>query len=828
MSVWHAPDVSWCTASLLRNHTAIIPLPYMEETVSTYSRRYPAEVLEVDSVPPRWLGREESCLWQKRCTLTNIYIGSDDPHENSSDQATPQGPEGCRANLFHADEPKPQLEQLSDAFWSYVSKATQTTDETIKMIRESQLGQEVNARLTQSADVASEYAVTLKKQMDPLAEELMNKITKETEVLRERLGQDLVTVREQLEPFADNMRSQIQQRVEELRTAMAPYADSLDSETLKATLLQKSEELRGNLEQSAKDLQAQLEPYATEIREKVDLRLQEFQKTVTPLAEDLQAQIRERAQMVQQSLTPYAEDLKEKLDPYAQDLQAQLTSLYESFIERSCRANLFHADEPKPQLEQLSDAFWSYVSKATQTTDETIKMIRESQLGQEVNARLTQSADVASEYAVTLKKQMDPLAEELMNKITKETEVLRERLGQDLVTVREQLEPFADNMRSQIQQRVEELRTAMAPYADSLDSETLKATLLQKSEELRGNLEQSAKDLQAQLEPYATEIREKVDLRLQEFQKTVTPLAEDLQAEIRERAQMVQQSLTPYAEDLKEKLDPYAQDLQAQLTSLRGSVNYSKHQGSYTNHHEGCRANLFHADEPKPQLEQLSDAFWSYVSKATQTADETIKMIRESQLGQEVNARLTQSADVASEYAVTLKKQMDPLAEELMNKITKETEVLRERLGQDLVTVREQLEPFADNMRSQIQQRVEELRTAMAPYADSLDSETLKATLLQKSEELRGNLEQSAKDLQAQLEPYATEIREKVDLRLQEFQKTVTPLAEDLQAQIRERAQMVQQSLTPYAEDLREKLDPYAQDLQAQLTSLYESFIERS
>ncbi|KAA0703232.1 hypothetical protein E1301_Tti006971 [Triplophysa tibetana] len=240
---------------------------------------------------------------------------------------------GCNANLFSADEPKPQLEQLTDAFWSYVAKATHTAEETVQMIRSSQLGQEVNSRLTQSADMASEYAVTLRKQVDPLTEELMTKITKETEVLRERLGQDLITVREKLEPYADNIKSQIQQRVEDLRAAMAPYADSLDSESLKATLLQKSEELRGSVEQSVKELQAQLEPYTADIKEKVDQHLQEFQKTVSPMTEDLQAQIAERAKMVQESLTPYAEDLKEKLDPYAQDLKTQLTSLYESFIK---------------------------------------------------------------------------------------------------------------------------------------------------------------------------------------------------------------------------------------------------------------------------------------------------------------------------------------------------------------------------------------------------------------------------------------------------------------------------------------------------------------
>lgn len=52
-------------------------------------------------------------------------------------------PTGCHANLFYADEPKPQLEQLTDAFWDYVAKATKTADDTVQMIRKSQLGQDV-------------------------------------------------------------------------------------------------------------------------------------------------------------------------------------------------------------------------------------------------------------------------------------------------------------------------------------------------------------------------------------------------------------------------------------------------------------------------------------------------------------------------------------------------------------------------------------------------------------------------------------------------------------------------------------------------------------
>lgn len=52
-------------------------------------------------------------------------------------------PTGCNANLLFADAPKTQVEVLSDAFWDHVAKATQTADDTLQMIRKSQLGQDI-------------------------------------------------------------------------------------------------------------------------------------------------------------------------------------------------------------------------------------------------------------------------------------------------------------------------------------------------------------------------------------------------------------------------------------------------------------------------------------------------------------------------------------------------------------------------------------------------------------------------------------------------------------------------------------------------------------
>ncbi|XP_028327437.1 apolipoprotein A-I-like [Gouania willdenowi] len=240
----------------------------------------------------------------------------------------------------------------------------------------------------------------------------------------------------------------------------------------------------------------------------------------------------------------------------------------------------------------------------------------------------------------------------------------------------------------------------------------------------------------------------------------------------------------------------------------------------------GCQANLFYADAPKPQLEVVTDAFWEYVGKATQTADETVQMIRKSQFGQDISARLTESADVASKYAVTLQDQLPPAAQELITKVTNEADVLRERVTLELNSVKDKLQPYTEEMKAQIQQKVEQLKQELAPYADSLDTEALRTTLVQKSEELRMNLEKNIQELQAQLGPYTDDMKVKVDQHLEEFKQRVVPVTEKVQSELVQRAQQVREMAAPHVEELREKLNPYTQDLESRLTALYEYFLK--
>ncbi|KAF3839350.1 hypothetical protein F7725_018067 [Dissostichus mawsoni] len=586
----------------------------------------------------------------------------------------------CNANIFYADAPKPQMELITEAFWDYVIKATATADDTLQVIKKSPFGQSVNARLEETMFVAAHYSVAVQEQLPPAAKDMIRKVTTEAEELMGRVERELAVA---LKPYTDDMKVQIQQRVEQLKLELAPYAESLDTEALRATLEQKSEELK----QSVNDLQAQLGPYTDDLKLKVDQHLQDFQERVAPVTEKARVELIQRANQVQEMAAPYVEDLK-------------------------------------PQIELLTEAFWDYVAKATETADE----IKKSQFVEHTG---TYWPSIIS----TPCKTIFPAAMQNVHQVIRETEDLMKRMNRELPVA---LKPYTDDMKVQIQQRVEQLKQELAPYAESLDTEALRATLEQKSEELK----QSVKDLQAQLGPY-----------------------------------------TDY---LKLNVDQHVKDIQERMAQFIR-----------------CNANILYADAPKPQIELLTEAFHDYVAKAKETADDTLQMIKKSQFGKHVNARLGDGFMAAFYFASAVHEQLPPAAKDMIHKVTRETE----RVERELAAA---LKPYTNDMEVQIQQRVEQLKLELAPYAESLDTEALRATLEQKSEELK----QSVKDLQAQLRPYTDDLKLKVDQHLQDFQERVAPVTEKAQVELIQRANQVQEMAAPYVEDLKVKLDPYAKESQ--------------
>lgn len=59
-----------------------------------------------------------------------------------------------------------------------------------------------------------------------------------------------------------------------------------------------------------------------------------------------------------------------------------MRNAFASFLVAGCNADVTH--QPKQKAEMVRDAFWDYVAKVTATAEESLKKIRESELGQEM------------------------------------------------------------------------------------------------------------------------------------------------------------------------------------------------------------------------------------------------------------------------------------------------------------------------------------------------------------------------------------------------------------------------------------------------------------
>ncbi|KAM9385673.1 uncharacterized protein KZ484_007179 [Pholidichthys leucotaenia] len=235
----------------------------------------------------------------------------------------------------------------------------------------------------------------------------------------------------------------------------------------------------------------------------------------------------------------------------------------------------------------------------------------------------------------------------------------------------------------------------------------------------------------------------------------------------------------------------------------------------------GCNANVMWINQPRGQVDMVKNAFSDYVAKATKTAEETLEQIRRSELGQEVNTLIATSTDTINRLGENLRSQVASLSQDIVSKFSKEAEQLKLHLETDLGAMRTSLQPYSKQLVADFHSKMEALKKDVAPYVETMDPEALRPVLLQKSQELKAQLEKNMKQLQAQMGPYAKEMKEKMEQSMQEFQRSFG-------TQMTERTQQIQESLALYAEEIRAKLDVDIQNMKEQLTALWKSFTKLS
>uniref|UniRef100_A0A3Q1FYJ8 Apolipoprotein A-IV a n=1 Tax=Acanthochromis polyacanthus TaxID=80966 RepID=A0A3Q1FYJ8_9TELE len=202
---------------------------------------------------------------------------------------------GCNANIELQTPSKQQLDMVKDAFWDHVAKATATAEDSLKKIRESELGQDCSILVEVALNELKLLSVLLLCSSLIASQDLVSTFSQEAEQLKARLEKGL-------QPYAQEMLDMLQTKLEELKKEM----ETSDAEALKELMLQRSQELKLQLDQSVEQLQTRVGPYAEEMKQKLDQGMEHldgFQRS-------FEVHVAQKAQEVRKQLAPYEEELK--------------------------------------------------------------------------------------------------------------------------------------------------------------------------------------------------------------------------------------------------------------------------------------------------------------------------------------------------------------------------------------------------------------------------------------------------------------------------------------------------------------------------------------
>nr|XP_060640224.1 uncharacterized protein LOC132780524 [Anolis sagrei ordinatus] len=689
---------------------------------------------------------------------------------------------------FLSDEPRrPRLEQIHDTIREYIDKISKSTSDNLQTIRNSELGREINARVSDSLASAQSYQAELQKQLPPVAQDLLQKIIT-----------DLKQVNEKMQPFAEELNQKMQGGVSQLQERLAPFAEDLleqaeqHTQTLRQALASGTEELKANLQRNVEDLQAQLGPLAEDMKGKIQQQVEDFRQGVEPLAQRLQGSLSEGLHHVRHNLHPYAEDLHQKLVPLAENLQGQLSGLWNAFRERfQFLVRLVHFDHygPNVLLQPLHapnrlgghwvDVHWILVAHYLQSITPCLalggELVYHHRPGEEGTLMSLAGKYTAPNWIGTLTVGQTGAHATYYHKASDQLQVGVEfeastRMQDTSVTFGYQLD----------------LPKANLLFRGSVDSNWIVGATLEKK-----------------LPPL--------------------PLTLAMGAFLNHRKNKFQCGFE-YKYKRRGANKPTREKPAACRASPSGPVAIMRFgavflalavlTGSYAS---------FLSDEPRrPRLEQIHDTIREYIDKISKSTSDNLQTIRNSELGREINARVSDSLASAQSYQAELQKQLPPVAQDLLQKIIT-----------DLKQVNEKMQPFAEELNQKMQGGVSQLQERLAPFAEDLleqaeqHTQTLRQALASGTEELKANLQRNVEDLQAQLGPLAEDMKGKIQQQVEDFRQGVEPLAQRLQGSLSEGLHHVRHNLHPYAEDLHQKLVPLAENLQGQLSGLWNAFRER-
>ncbi|XP_020506028.2 apolipoprotein Eb [Labrus bergylta] len=324
---------------------------------------------------------------------------------------------GCNANLFSADEPKSKLDELTDAFWGSVNKARRTADDTLDKFMQTEIGQNVGARLAEGAHAASTYAEIAWDQLPTTVKDSMGSVGMLLYGISVQADEGLTTFKKKIEPFVERV---------------APVAEKVQS----------------LLTQRAEQVAEVASPYVDKLIEKLDPMTQDVQTRLTNLFDSF-----------------------DKTNLGAMRVLVVLVLI----VFTGCNGNLLYADKSKSKMDGLIDAYWDYVRNTVRFVKESFEVIEQTEFGKDLSGCLGEGAKLAEIYADTAWDQLSPETKDKFTAIIIVAGEIGSQVQLGMYTVKKQLEstvekmaPLAEQVTITLTARAEQLTDMASPYAERL------------------------------------------------------------------------------------------------------------------------------------------------------------------------------------------------------------------------------------------------------------------------------------------------------------------------------------------------------------------------
>ncbi|KAG7219423.1 hypothetical protein INR49_009257 [Caranx melampygus] len=369
---------------------------------------------------------------------------------------------------------------VKDAFWDYVAKATRTAEDSLRQIRESELGTDLNSLISRSTDAVNKFTDTLQTQVAPATVDLMSKLTQEAERLKARLEKDLTEAGGNAQPYAQDLLVQ-------------PPEAGPGPEALKAVLLQKSQELQENLA-----------PYGEELKEQLDA---DTKVSPAPSSDDITTPEEHKYRATERGDTHRRQTGVAVMRVFAVVLVLAVLS--------GCQARSLPQG---PVWEEALDQVQGFLSELKTKTEELMRDVRSSQVGRELErlhsvwAATCSRGDKLQERVGVVREQVEKYSQELQTMMEQNVDDVRvrvstytrkmkkKRLNKDTEEIKRHVADYMEELQSRTSENVEELRTRLDPYFSQVDS--VKDMIQNTAADVRSTLEEKMEEVHRWFQPY--------------------------------------------------------------------------------------------------------------------------------------------------------------------------------------------------------------------------------------------------------------------------------------------------------------------------------------